>query len=119
MLNELGIYLRKLRLDNNEIMKDMAKKLSVSTSFLSAVENSKKNIPEKWEEEISSIYRLNDTQREDLKKSILYSTDKIIINLKDLSDEKKELVFLFKNNLKYMNDEDEQKLLNILKRKRR
>ncbi|MDO4594477.1 MAG: helix-turn-helix transcriptional regulator [Tissierellia bacterium] len=59
MLTELGIYLRKLRLDNHEIMKDMAKKLEVSTSFLSAVENGKKKMPESWIDRLVDLYDLN------------------------------------------------------------
>jgi transcriptional regulator with XRE-family HTH domain len=46
MLTQLGIFLRKLRLDRGEILKDMAIKLNVSSSFLSAVENGKKRIPQ-------------------------------------------------------------------------
>ena len=42
MLTQLGIFLRKLRLDSGEIMKEMAKKLKVSSSFLLAVENGEK-----------------------------------------------------------------------------
>ena len=42
MLTSLGKFLRKLRIDNNELLKDMAQKLNVSVSFLSAVENGKK-----------------------------------------------------------------------------
>ncbi len=45
MLTQFGIFLRKLRLDSNEIMKEMATKLDVSPSFLSTVENGKKTIP--------------------------------------------------------------------------
>ena len=42
MLTALGKFLRKLRIDNGEILKDMADKLGVTASFLSAVENGKK-----------------------------------------------------------------------------
>ena len=42
MITSLGRFLRKLRIDQGEILKDMADKLGVSVSFLSAVENGKK-----------------------------------------------------------------------------
>ena len=42
MATTLGVFLRKLRLANDEILKDMAKNLGVSSAFLSAVENGKK-----------------------------------------------------------------------------
>ena len=41
MLTSLGIFLRKLRLEQREVLKYMADKLGVSASFLSAVENGK------------------------------------------------------------------------------
>ena len=42
MLTSLGKFLRKIRIDNDEYLKDMADKLGVTVSFLSAVENGKK-----------------------------------------------------------------------------
>ena len=45
MLTMLGKFLRKLRIDRNELLKDMAGKLDVTVSFLSSVENGKKKMP--------------------------------------------------------------------------
>ena len=45
MLTSIGKFFRKLRIDEGEILKDMAEKLGVSVSFLSAVENGKKRMP--------------------------------------------------------------------------
>ena len=44
MLTSLGRFLRKLRIDRGEILKNMAEKLEVTSSFLSAVENGKKRM---------------------------------------------------------------------------
>ena len=44
MLTEFGKALRRIRLDNDELLKDMADKLKVSSAYLSAVENGKKNL---------------------------------------------------------------------------
>ena len=43
-INDFGIFCRKLRLDNNQILKEMADALGVSSSYLSAVENNKRKI---------------------------------------------------------------------------
>ena len=48
MITPIGKFLRKLRIDTGEILKDMAEKLHVSPSFLSAVENGKKKMPSTW-----------------------------------------------------------------------
>lgn len=48
MLTSVGRFLRTLRIDHGEILKDMADVLGVSSAFLSAVENGKKKMPEGW-----------------------------------------------------------------------
>ena len=45
MVNEFGKLLRKIRIDNGEILKDMADKLEMTSSYLSAIECGKRNIP--------------------------------------------------------------------------
>ena len=65
-LTELGKFLRKLRIDNGELLKDMAIKLNVTPSFLSMVETGRRSIPKKWEEEIEKIYSLSLKQKEEL-----------------------------------------------------
>lgn len=67
MITQLGIFLRKLRLDTGEIMRDMAKKLDVSSSFLSAVENGKKRMPDSWYYKIIMLYNIDDSKKEELR----------------------------------------------------
>ncbi|KHF28295.1 Helix-turn-helix domain protein [Anoxybacillus sp. BCO1] len=50
MLTEFGRFCRKLRIDNGELLKHMADKLGVTSSYLSAVENGKRNVPQDWVE---------------------------------------------------------------------
>jgi len=64
--SEFAIFCRKLRIDNNQILKEMAESLDVSPSYLSAVENGKRNIPDDWYEKISNIYHLNDDKKNEL-----------------------------------------------------
>lgn len=65
-LTEFGKFLRKLRIDNGELLKDMAIKLNVTPSFLSLIETGKRSIPKKLEEEIKETYSLNLEQKEEL-----------------------------------------------------
>lgn len=58
MLTEIGKLLRKLRIDKNERMLDMAGKLDVSSSFLSAVEIGKKSPPSNFDSLVSKAYNL-------------------------------------------------------------
>ena len=65
MLTEFGKILRKLRIDRQELLRDMAKNLEVSSAYLSAVETGKRKIPIDWCSKISTLYKLDpDTIRE-------------------------------------------------------
>ena len=54
-MTELGIALRKIRLDKHELLREMAAKLNVSSAFLSAVETGKKRPPANFVNKISMI----------------------------------------------------------------
>lgn len=116
MLTQLGIFLRKLRLDYGEIMKEMAEKLNVSSSFLSAVENGKKKMPDSWYKIIANLYSLDQEQQDELIKSIEESQKSIEINLKDLNPKKRNLVFSFARELDNLNEEEVDKMNLFLKK---
>lgn len=110
MLTQLGIFLRKLRLDSGEIMKEMATRLDVSSSFLSAVENGKKKMPDSWYEMIIDQYNLDKEKQDELMTAIEESQKSLEINLEDLSKEKKRLAFSFARELENMNKEEVDKM---------
>lgn len=58
MTTELGKELRKLRIDRNERLLDMASKIGKSVAFVSAVEVGKKSPPTGFEEKIIKTYGL-------------------------------------------------------------
>lgn len=60
MLTPFGRFLRKLRIDNGELMKNMADRLKVTPSYLSAVEVGKKPVPASWLDILKSSYALSD-----------------------------------------------------------
>ena len=66
MVTDFGKFCRKLRIDNDEIMKDMAKKLEVTPSYLSAIEKGKRTIPTDWTEQIANHYELSKQQISEL-----------------------------------------------------
>lgn len=91
MLTPIGKFLRKLRIDSNELLNDMADKLCVSSAFLSAVENGKKRMPPTWKDLIIDAYNLNSDQADDFCSAIAECENKIEIHLNDFSDEQKKL----------------------------
>ena len=74
MLTQFGKELRKIRLDRDEHLKDMAQKLNVSVAYLSAVENGNSRVPETWLSIIADEYHLSDNEAEKLQK-LAYSKD--------------------------------------------
>lgn len=56
-ITPLAEITRILRVQQHETMADMAKKLGVSGSFLSMVENGKKEAPITWAKKITELYK--------------------------------------------------------------
>ena len=95
MITSLGKFLRKLRIDHGEILKDMADKLNVTASFLSAVENGKKHMPSSWNNLICSLYKLDVYQIEEFTTAVAESEEKIELFLGEATNEQKELAISF------------------------
>jgi len=95
MLTEFGKYLRRLRIECEELLKDMADKLKVTSSYLSAVETGKRNIPGDWVDKICQIYKLDMLEREELQEAVDNSVKKITINISEMAPKKRETMILF------------------------
>lgn len=54
--SELHKYLRNIRIENNELLKNMADKLGLQPSELSAIEHQRKTMPEGFMEMIHQLY---------------------------------------------------------------
>lgn len=79
MLTKFGKELRKIRIENDEILKDMADKLNVTAAYLSAVENGNRKVPDAWVNTIVTKYNLSDEKATTLQK--LAYEDRCDINL--------------------------------------
>lgn len=66
MVTDFGKFCRKLRIDNDEFLKDMAGKIGVTSSYLSAVEQGKRKMPSEWAKKITGAYALTDSQQREL-----------------------------------------------------
>lgn len=105
MISELGIYLRKIRMREGERLFDMAKKLDVSSSFLSAVENSKRDMPEDRLKDIARIYNLDENEYKKLKYAELLSRSSISIDLNGLNLDQRKLALKFSSKIDKLNEE--------------
>ena len=115
MLTEFGKYLRKLRIDYGDLLKDMALKLKVTSSYLSAVETGKRNIPDGWVEKISQFYKLDMLEQEALQDAAVNSTRAVTMDLSNMVPKRKETALLFARKFDDVDDsaiEAIRKLLN-------
>lgn len=114
MLTNFGKFCRKLRIDNGELLYDMAKHLNVSSAFLSKVENGKSKPPAEWKEDIPEIYDLTETQIQELRKSINEARTKSVIDVSSLDPDDKDMMFAFARKLDAMNETDKDKWKKML-----
>lgn len=115
MISNFGKFCRKLRIDQGELLKDMADKLGVTSSYLSAVENGKRDIPDSWEHLICKIYNLPQDEKDELSNAIYTSKKHIKFELDSLKDDDRDLVLAFARKLEGLNTSEKTKILKILK----
>jgi transcriptional regulator with XRE-family HTH domain len=112
MLTNLGRLLRKIRIDHGEILKNMADKFGVTASYLSAIENGKRPVPESWEKILLTKYTLNSEQKIELQRAIIDSIEFVHVNVSEADFFKKEVAFMFARKVA---DLPEDKLMEIRK----
>ena len=95
MITSLGRFLRKLRIDQGEILKDMADKLGVSVSFLSAVENGKKRMPSTWNTTLCKLYQMTPEQKQTFTTAIAETEESLEMDFYGVAAGKRELAVSF------------------------
>ena len=116
MLNEFGIFTRKLRIETGQRLKDMADKLGISSSYLSAAEIGKRPIPVKWLDILKTKYNLSHEQYLELERAYENSLDSINIDLNQRDDSDKDLILSFARNFDSLDDKNREYLRKIFKR---
>jgi transcriptional regulator with XRE-family HTH domain len=114
MLTPLGRFLRKLRIDHGEILANMAEKLGVTASYVSAVENGKRAMPREWLEKITALYVLDERQEEEFKGLSIDSVTHVTINAQDATRRQKEVAFAFARKVSELSDDKLAEIRKIL-----
>lgn len=114
MLTSFGKFCRKLRIDNGELLKDMADKLGVTSSYLSAVENGKRNVPQKWVKIITDLYSLDEDQENELRISARESQNTVKVDFKGFSMEDKSDFMALARQFKDLDESDKVTIKKIL-----
>lgn len=112
---DYGMFMKNIRKVKNVTLQSLANKLDVSVSFLSLLENGKKQIPLEYVNRISDALHLNDEEKKQLENSILISNKKMIIELDNLSNNQIEVSLLFASTIDELNEQQVDKIKNIIK----
>ena len=114
MVTEIGKFLRVLRAERSESAKEMAEKLNVSASYLSAVELGRRECPLSWEQTVIEVYNLNEVNKRKLQKAIKDSKTSVKFDLNEVDKKKKGLILsVAKNDL---DDKTIEQLCEIIKK---
>ncbi|TVY00629.1 helix-turn-helix domain-containing protein [Cohnella terricola] len=114
MLTLFGKFCRKLRIDTGELLKEMADKLGVTSSYLSAVENGKRNIPKSWPSILIKEYSLNTDHQRELLRAVEESRISTKVDMKGYGNDDKTLIMAFARELKDLDEDNKMKIREIL-----
>lgn len=116
MVTQFGKFCRKLRIEREEILKDMSDKLGVTSAYLSSVENAKRNVPKDWEEKLSKIYKLSKNQKKELKAAIIATQKEVTLRVNTKDKERQEFAVQLARKFDTLTRDEITKISEILKR---
>lgn len=114
MLSEYGKILRKIRIDKDLTLAQMAKAVGITSAYLSTIERGNRKIPKNLTQNIIGHYKLSNEQVAELQEAEYLSMDSFEIDLSDVDLDKKTLVFTIAKNLKNMTCEQVAMIKNIV-----
>lgn len=118
MLTTLGRELRILRMDNQELLKDMAEKLNVTPAYLSSIENGKRTPPKKMVEQIIFIYSCSEVLSNKLWDAYYDTVEEVNLSISSASNQQKELGLVFARKFNQLTENQISSIMSILNNKR-
>ena len=115
MYSSFGKMVRKLMIDNDETLVDLATVLGgVSTAFVSAVLTGKKAVPEHWVSAICEHYHLDHKEQNALYSAYLSQRSYVKIDLASIPAENRTVAVQFQRKLPGLSEEALASILAIL-----
>ena len=118
-ISEYGELLKHLRINKHEMLKNMAGKIGLNSSYLSAIESGNRDIPPDLTDKICTEYGLDEGQRKELKEAELNTDRKLVqIDMKKINENRlaKEVVLNFAGKAESLTDEQLSEINAILNR---
>lgn len=114
MLTSLGRYLRKMRIDRGELLRDMADKVGISSAMLSSIENGKRNPASDFAHRVSDAYRLGKPERDELSRLVAENSDAVSIGLRGLEPGDQHLAFSFARRFTDLSESEKERIKEVL-----
>lgn len=114
MLTSLGKYLRKMRIDRGELLKDMADRLGMSSAMLSSIENGKRNPAPDFPSRVAREYGLSGEDERELSRLVAENSESVSINLGDMRPEDQHLAFAFARRFCSLSDDEKDRIKDVL-----
>ena len=93
MVTQLGKILRIIRINTGDSMRDMAAKIGMSATYLSAIETGKRNIPSNMEELLFTHYNFSEKDKKRIKDAIAESASQVKIDLTEMAEKQKKIIY--------------------------
>lgn len=116
-ISEYGELLKHLRIDKREMLKNMAGRLGLNSSYLSAIESGDRDIPPDLTDKICVEYGLDAEERKKLKEAELNKDRKFIqIDMEKINENRlaKEVVLDFAGKAANLTDDQLEEIKKIL-----
>lgn len=101
MKSPFGRFIQQLRLTT---VTELAHMLGVSIAYASAVCSGKRNIPSAWLQKLPELFEMTETEVADMNEAARQSVASITIDLRNVSDTKRELAVLFARNFRQLDE---------------
>lgn len=109
-----GEFIRVLRIKHHEIMGDTAKLLNCMVSFVSSVENGKKNVPENWAPILIAHYHLTADEQKKLYDAIEDSKTQVKLNLTSATTPQRRVAVQFQRSFEKLDENTANAILELL-----
>ena len=118
MLTAFGKIVRKLRIDREETLGQMALNLGRSPTFLTAVETGRKPVPDDYLNEVMTYFGLSQSERDQLRHSAEVSRPSVKFNLPvGTPTEQRAFLALLEKHLGNLNKDEVAKMMQVLDQK--
>ena len=115
MATSLGKELRKIRIEEDENLCDMAEKLSISPAMLSSIENGNRKMSDETFQRLVSAYHIPEEKKEEMMKMVLDEKKDLKIDLTSLNHSQRDTAQTLARNLYGLSDEKCEEINKILK----